>query len=102
MPWICWWRKPRTPSGGDAGLPGGKGEQITLCIEASDSNAVAKSARGTVLPPTSADAGRERFFRHRRSTSGQLLTLRSRPAQSSEPVTLKEARPSTGRVLQLA
>lgn len=101
MPWIFWWRRPRTPSEGDAGLPAGKREQITLCIEASDSGTGTKSARGTVLPPASAEAVRERFFRHRRSASGHLLTLRSMPAQSSGPLAAEELHSSLGKPLLL-
>ena len=101
MTWICWWRKPHTPSKGDAGLPGGKREQIALFIDASESSAGAKTACGTVLPPPSSDAGRERFFRHRRVASGQLLTLRPRLVRSSEPQTVEVTQPLPGQPLLL-
>jgi hypothetical protein len=101
MPWIFWWRKPRTRSEEDARLPDGKREQITLCIEASDSSTGTKSVRGIVLPPASAEERRERFFRHRRSASGQLLSLRATPEQSSELLAIDEFRSSSGKPLLL-
>jgi hypothetical protein len=101
MPWICWWRKPRTPSDRDASLPGGTREQITLRIEACDSSPETKSARGSVLPFASAETRRERFFRHRRSASAQLLALRFGRARSSEPVIKGQMPPPVGEPLLL-
>jgi hypothetical protein len=101
MPWIFWWRKPPTPAEGGAGLPGEKQERITVCIGARDSSSGAKSAQGIVLPPASAEGGRERFFRRRHSMSSQLLRLGSRSAPSCEPVTVEGGLPSRGQPLLL-
>ncbi len=100
MTWICWWRKPHTPSKGDAGLLDGKREEITLCIDTSESSAGTKTACGTVLPPPSSDAGRKRFFRHRRVASGKLLTPRPRLVRSSED-TVEVTQPLPGQPLLL-
>lgn len=82
-------------------MPGGKREQITVCVKASGPSAEAMSARGTVLPAASPEAGRERFFRHRRSASGELLSLRSMPAQTSGPLAAEGLHSSPGKPLLL-
>jgi hypothetical protein len=74
---------------------------MTLCIDASDASTGVKGARGTVLPPASAEAERERFFRHRRSASRHLLTLRSMPAQTYGPLAVEELHSSPGKPLLL-
>ena len=74
----------------------GKPEQITVIVETHDSKSAANM--GMALPPAVRDSTCERFFRHRRPRTANVIEL---PAVESRPTAETGSDPSAAETLKL-
>ena len=75
MRWIFWRRKPESTRGEVVSPDEVKPEQITVIVETHNSKSSANV--GMALPPAVRDSTCDRFFRHRRSRTANVIELSS-------------------------